>query len=156
MSLASRDRGRPPQDVATAPASDDVVFDIVFEDGLLFFELSNREATAVTKVTTTFRRPVIAPDGVTDLTALNVFKKIEYMPHGKVIRVFVDSVASYFARRQPNLIHVGLIWKLGKQTRSAQISHDVRIYRDLPYLVGRGDEARRGISLTSQTDQSRR
>ena len=160
--MTSQDRDRPQHGsgVGDRPPksteSDDVVFDLVFEDGLFFFELSNRGAEPVTKLTTTFRRPVVAPDGETDLATLNVFKKIEYMPPGKAIRVFVDSVPSYFGRRQPNLIHVSLTWKQGRQTHTAKISHDVRIYRDLPYMVGRGDEARRGISLTSQTDQSRR
>lgn len=134
----------------------DVIFDVVFEDGLLFFELSNRSSIPVTKLAVTFRRPILAPDGVTDLTTLNVFKKIEFLAPDKVIRVFVDTVVSYFARRQPNIVHVSLTWKQGPKTVSARISHDLRIYRDLPYVVGRGDAARRGISLPNQTNQSRR
>ena len=87
-----------------------VIFDVVFEDGLLFFELSNPAPLPATKVVTTFRKPVIAPDGVTDLSRLNLFTKTEFLPH------------------------------------------DVRVYRDLPYIVGRGDSARRGIPLTDQLD----
>ena len=129
-----------------------VIFDVVFEDGLLFFELSNPAPLPATKVVTTFRKPVIAPDGVTDLSRLNLFTKTEFLPPGKVIRVFVDSVSSYFARRQPNFVHVELTWRQGRAARSTKISHDVRIYRDLPYIVGRGDSARRGIPLTDQLD----
>lgn len=133
-----------------------VVFDVVFEDGLLFFELSNRSSVPVTKVVTTFRRPVLAPDGLTDLSSLNLFRKTEYLAPGKVIRVFVDTVVSYFARRQPNFVHVALTWKQQGETLSTRISHDVRIYRDLPYVVGRGESARRGVSLTNQINQLRR
>ncbi len=127
-----------------------VIFDVVFEDGLLFFELSNRAPVPVTKVVTAFRKPVIAPDGVTDLSRLNLFTKTEFLAPGKAIRAFVDSVSSYFARRQPNFVHVELTWRQGRDARSAKISHDIRIYRDLPYIVGRGDSARRGIPLTDQ------
>lgn len=134
----------------------EVVFDVVFEDGLLFFELSNRASVPVTKVVTTFRRPVLAPDGVTDLSTLNVFKKTEFLAPGRVIRVFVDSVASYFARRQPNFVHVVLTWKQGGSTLSTQISHDIRIYRDLPYVIEREESARRGVSLTTRIYQPRR
>lgn len=131
-----------PPERTSAP---DVVFDVVFEDGLLFFELSNSASVPVTKVVTTFRKPVLAPDGVTDLGTLNVFKKTEFLKPGKVIRVFVDSVVSYFARKQPDFVHVALTWKQGPKTLSTQISHDIRIYRDLPYVIGRGETARRGV-----------
>lgn len=84
-----------------------VVFDVVFEDDLLFFELSNCASVPVTRVVTTFERPVLAPDGVTDLGRLNVFNKTEFLAPGKVIRAFVDAVTSYFARRQPNFVRFG-------------------------------------------------
>ena len=138
------------------PSEPEVVFDVVFEDGLLFFELSNRSSVPVTKVVTTFRLPVLAPDGVSDLSSLNVLKKTEFLAPGRVIRVFVDSVASYFARRQPNFVHVVLTWKQRGRTLSTQISHDIRIYRDLPYVIERGESARRGVSLTTRIDQPRR
>ena len=133
-------------------AEQEVVFDVVFEDGLLFFELSNRAAMPARSVVTTFRRPVLAPDGVTDLGKLQVFRKTEFLAPSKVIRIFVDSVPSYFARRQPNFIRVSLTWKTAGATRSSKISHDIRIYRDLPYVIGRGPSARRGVSLTDQID----
>ena len=121
-----------------------VIFDVVFEEGLLFFEVSNRAATPATDVVTKFRKPVLAPDGATDLASLNVFTKISYLAPGKVVRVFVDTVDSYFSRGQPNFVHVVVNWRQGRERFSAKISHDIRIYRDLPYIVGRGESARRG------------
>lgn len=137
-------------------AEQEVVFDVVFEDGLLFFELCNHAPVPARKVVTTFRRPVLAPDGVTDLGSLQVFKKTEFLAPGKVIRVFVDSVVSYFARKQPSFVRVTLTWKTAGEIRSTEIAHDIRIYRDLPYVVGRGPSARRGVSLTDQIDQRER
>lgn len=134
----------------------DVILDVVFEDGLLFFELSNRASVPVRKVVTVFRKPVIAPDGVTDITSLNVFTKTEFLAPGKTIRVFVDSVSSYFARRQPNFIHVAITWKQEAKTMTTQISHDIRIYRDLPYVTGRGSDARRGSAVLNGPNQPRR
>lgn len=134
----------------------DVIFDVVFEDGLLFFELSNSASTPARKVVTVFRKPVIAPDGITDIASLNVFRKTEFLAPGKTIRVFVDSVRSYFARRQPNFVHVSISWKQGAKTMATQISHDIRIYRDLPYVTGRGLEARRGSAVPNGSTQSRR
>jgi hypothetical protein len=128
----------------------DVIFDVVFEDGLLFFELSNRSAVPARKVVTVFRQPIVAPDGVTDIARLNVFKKTEYLAPGKTIRVFVDSVASYFSRRQPNFVHVALAWKHGAESVTSKISHDIRIYRDLPYVTGRGPDALRGSTATTR------
>jgi hypothetical protein len=136
----------PPERVSDA----NVIFDVVFEDGLLFFELSNRAAVPARKVVTVFRRPVIAPDGVTDITSLNVFKKTEYLAQGKTIRVFVDSVASYFSRRQPNFVHVALSWRQGAESVTSKISHDIRIYQDLPYVIGQGPDARRGPTATTR------
>lgn len=134
----------------------DVIFDVVFEDGLLFFELSNRAPTPVRKVVTVFRKPVIAPDGAKDIASLNVFTKTEFLAPHKTIRVFVDTVRSYFARRQPNFVHVSLTWKQGAKTMTTQISHDIRIYRDLPYVTGRGAEARRGSAVLNESTQPRR
>lgn len=134
----------------------DVIFDVVFEDGLLFFEISNRSSLPATRVVTIFRQPVLAPDGVTEVSSLQVFKKTEFLAPGKVIRVFVDSVSSYFARRQPNFVHVALTWTSGRKTLSTDISHDIRIYRDLPYVIGRGDAARRGVSAPDQLNRPRR
>ena len=134
----------------------DVIFDVVFEDGLLFFELSNRAAVPARKVVTVFRQPIVAADGVTDIGTLNVFKKTEYLAPGKTIRVFVDSAASYFSRRQPNFVHVALSWKQGAESVASKISHDIRIYRDLPYVIGEGPEARRGPTATARISQPRR
>ncbi|MCP3974555.1 MAG: hypothetical protein GY720_08695 [bacterium] len=134
----------------------EVIFDVIFEDGLLFFEISNRSSLPATRVVTTFQRPVLAPDGVTEVSSLQVFRKTEFLAPGKVIRVFVDSVSSYFARRQPNFVHVTLTWTSGRKALSTEISHDVRIYRDLPYVVGRGETARRGVSATDQINRPRR
>jgi hypothetical protein len=133
-----------------------VIFDVVFEDGLLFFELSNRAPAPVRKVATVFRKPVIGPDGVTNISTLNVFTKTEFLAPGKTIRVFVDSVRSYFARRQPNFVHVSVTWKRGAKTITTQISHDVRIYQDLPYVTGRGSDARRGSAVPDRNIQRRR
>ena len=73
-----------------------------------------------------------------------------------MIRVFVDSVPSYFARRQPSRFRVELTWTQAGKSRTTQISHDLRIYRDLPYVTGFGAEARRGVALTDQQDRPRR
>lgn len=134
----------------------DVIFDVVFEDGLLFFELSNRASVPVRKIVTVFRKPVIAPDGTTDIASLNVFTKTEFLAPQRTIRVFVDSVRSYFARRQPNFVHVSITWKQGAKTMATQISHDIRIYQDLPYVTGRGLDAIRGSAVPNGPNQPRR
>jgi len=127
-----------------------VVFDVIFEDGLLFFEISNRATVSVANVVAVFHKPMLAPDGVTDLTSLRIFKGISFLAPGKAIRVFVDSVPSYFARRQPNIVHVVMTWREEREIVSRKIAHDLRIYRDLPYIVGQGEPARRGVPFTNQ------
>lgn len=133
-----------------------MILDVVFEDGLLFFELQNRDSVPVTDVITGFNRPVLAPDGTTDLTQLRVFQKVSFLAPGKAIRVFVDSAAAYFARRQPNILRVELTWNRAGTDMTTIISHDLRIYRDLPFVVGSGQGARRGVALTDQINQPRR
>ncbi|HSF84040.1 MAG TPA: hypothetical protein VLG28_00060 [Acidimicrobiia bacterium] len=133
-----------------------VVLDVVFEEGLLFFELQNRDSVPVTNVVTSFNRSVQAPDGATDLTQLRIFQKVSFLASGKILRVFVDSAAGYFARRQPNTLRVELSWNRGGINMTTIVSHDLRIYRDLPFVVGRGEAARRGVALTDQTNQRRR
>ena len=141
---------------ATRTNEPDVIFDVVFEGGLLFFELSNRADVPATKVVTQFRRPVIGPDGVTDLTRLAVFRRVSFMPPGKAIRVFVDTVAGYFARRQPPIIGVVLSWSRAGTAMTTTISHDLGIYRDLPYVVSHDGEVRRGVPIGEPTRRRRR
>lgn len=129
--------------------SGDVVFDVVFEDGLLFFELSNRSNEPVLNLRTGFERPVVGPDAV-DLTRLHLFRKTSYLAPGRTISVFVDTVGSYFARRQPNFVRVELSWRQGGKPRTSRVEHDVRIYRDLPYVVGRVSTHQRRLQQTEE------
>lgn len=115
-------------------AADAVYLDVVFVDGLLFVELVNAGSEPVRAVRAEFSDAVIGAGG-TDITGLALFRRTEFLAPHKRVRAFVDTAASYFARDQPTRLTVHVSWRHGDRPLSADIVHDLEIYRDLPHIV---------------------
>ena len=123
------------------PTENDVYVDVLLEDGLLFFVICNDGASPAKRVRITFDRPVIGADGL-DVTQLGAFSHLDFLAPGKRIRVPIDRSNSYFARRQKSRITMKLAWRAGGASLSTSLTHDMRLYADLPAIVHRPDTFR--------------
>lgn len=123
------------------PGEADVYVDVVFEDGLLFFVICNDGTLPATRVRITFDRPVIGADGL-DVTRLGAFSHLEFLAPRKRIRVLIDRSHAYFARRQRSTITMKLAWRAGGASFSSSLTHDMRLYADLPDIRHRPDTSR--------------
>ena len=113
------------------PGEADVYVDVVLEHGLLFFVICNDGALPATRVRITFDRPVIGVDGL-DVTRHGAFSHLEFLAPHKRIRVLIDRAHAYFGRRQRSAIAMKLAWRAGGQPFTSSLTHDMRVYADLP------------------------
>jgi hypothetical protein len=113
----------------------DVVLDVEFEDGLFFFVLANLGDGGAHSVRVRFDEPVRGLGGERRFDRLGLFRRLEYLPAGRRIRVFFDRSALFFAREEPPAFGVTVTWRTDAgERRTRAIRHDLAAYRDFPYL----------------------
>jgi len=121
-------------------ADPDVILDVLFEDGVLFLSVRNIGSRPVHHVSVTFDQPITGLGGDREISALPLFKNIEFLAPGREIRTVLDTSASYFGRRQPDRIKVVISYQEARgQRRRAVIQHDLGIYRDIGYTRRTGE-----------------
>jgi hypothetical protein len=125
------------------PSEADVYVDVVFDDGLLFLVVCNDGVLPAEQVRVAFDRPVLGADGL-DVGRLGAFTRLEFLAPGKRLRVYLDHANAYFARRQRSRISMKVTWRVGRMTLSSSMTHDMRVYADLPYIVRQPDHRRIG------------
>jgi len=127
---------------AAADTDPDVIFDIAFEDGLLFAAVRNISPRPAYRVSVAFDKPFTGLGGAQETSRLRLFRNIEFLAPQKEIRTLVDAAASYFARKQPSKLVADVRWRSadGKR-RSHTITHDLSIYRDVAYVTGKETHA---------------
>ncbi len=112
-----------------------VILDLVFEDGLFFFELINVTSAPVYKVSVQFTHEITSSMSEKPVTGIQLFKNLTFLAPEKKIRVFVDTSRSYFARRQPTRFTATIRYQDAEGRRfNAEIPHNVGIYRDFPFI----------------------
>lgn len=113
----------------------EVIVEFLFEDGLLFISVKNIGARPAANVTVKFNKPLIGLNGAKDISALALFRNIEFLGPGREIVSFLDSSSSYFKRKQPTRISASITYRdLEKRSYEMKIKHDLEIYRDLPFV----------------------
>jgi len=118
----------------SAASPPEVILDVLFEDGLFFLAVRNISALPAHNVSVRFEDRIL---GLQDreVSALPLFRGIEFLAPGREIRTFLDTSASYFARRQPTRITVKIAYKdAGGRRYTRTIRHDLEIYRDIGYV----------------------
>ena len=114
----------------------DVFLDFVFEDGLLFVEIGNATLRPAELVEVKFGQSFNGLGGSVDFAKLRLFKRIEYLAPGRRIRALLDSSAAYFARKEPTKLTATIRFRDAEGKRHERaVTHDLAIYRDLPYVV---------------------
>jgi hypothetical protein len=109
---------------------------VQFDDGVLSILMTNLGDSAATKVTTTLDKKIIGLAGTKEINSLNILKEIAFFPPNKTLTFLLDSADSYFARKEPTRFTATISYSdAAGTTYSEKITHDLEIYRDLPYRV---------------------
>lgn len=118
-----------------AVADDGVVVDVVFEDGVLYLELTNLADRPALNVACSFDPPVVDLQG-RDVSQLRVFRRVEFLGPRRRVRTLLDSVPGYFGRKGPPRVAVSVEYERpGTPRRVVDVMHDLELYRELAYRV---------------------
>ncbi len=122
----------------------DVIVDFIFEDGLFFISIKNIGGKPVFKVSVKFDKKIVGMEGTKDISALPLFRNIEFLAPQREIVTFLDRSASYFKRDGPTKIstRISYLDPSGKR-RASTIKHDLEIYKEIGY-VKRGEKKAAG------------
>ena len=118
-----------PKPTAETP---DVIVDFVFERGLFFIAVKNIGQRPAYKVSVKFSHKLYGLGGEREVSALPLFRNIEFLAPQKEIATFLDSSDSYFARKQPTKVKAQISYRdAGGNQHNISINHDLEIYRNL-------------------------
>jgi len=119
-----------------------VIFDVQFDEGVLTVHLSNIGDLEATHVTTSLDKRITGLAGRRQINDLNILREIAFFPPQKTFTFLLDSAASYFARKEPTRFTATISYSdSAGNTYREEITHDLEIYRDLPYRVEGGGAA---------------
>lgn len=109
-----------------------VIVDFVFDQGLFFIAVKNISDMPAYKVSVKFDHKIFGLGGAREVSALPLFRNIEFLAPQKEIATFLDTSDSYFARRQPTKVKVQISYTDAEGDKhNVAIAHDLEIYRDL-------------------------
>ncbi|MCP1676410.1 hypothetical protein J2T57_003571 [Natronocella acetinitrilica] len=113
----------------------DVVLDVLFDDGLLYLTLQNLGSAHAHDVHVRFDRSIRAVEGTRDITALEIFRDLAFLPVGKRIEVFLDTSGNFFAQQGDTefVAHIRFHDATGRQYQH-RARHNLAVYRDLGYV----------------------
>jgi hypothetical protein len=113
----------------------EVIFDVVFDGGLLFLVVENIGERPAHSVRIKFDKPFSGVGGTKKMQRLALFRRLEFLAPHKSISVFLDRSASYFAREEPTQLTAAVSWRTSAGERqSSTVHHDLEIYRDLGFV----------------------
>ena len=126
----------PEQPETTSTSRPRVILDVQFDDGILSILMTNIGDSAATKVSTALDKKIVGLGGTREINGLNILKEITFFPPHKTFTFLLDSASSYFAREEPTTFTATISYSdsAGK-AYSEKITHDLEIYRDLPYRI---------------------
>jgi len=117
-------------------ARPDVILDVVFEEGLLYLALRNIGSRPALRVETEFRRALVGLGGTKEVSALPLFRRVDFLAPGREIRTLLDSAPSWFRRRQATKIAARLTYADAEGERyETDVRHDLAVYREVAYVT---------------------
>ena len=113
-----------------------VILDVQFSDGVFSFVIENIGAIPATNVSTTLDKKIMGLGGTKTINDLRILKEITYFPPKKAFTFLLDSASSFFARQEPTRFTATISYSDSDgASYTEKITHDLEIYRDLPYRV---------------------
>jgi hypothetical protein len=127
---------------AAAPDPDPyVIVDFVFDRGLLWIAIKNIGARPAYRVRVKFSHKVMGVEGTVEISALPLFRALEFLPGGKEISTFLDSSGSYFRSGQSAQITTRITYQDARGEESSNaIQHNLEIYREIGHAGRASDE----------------
>ena len=111
-----------------------VIVDFVFDHGLLSISIKNIGSRPAFGVRVEFSHKVMGVEGTIEISALPLFRALDFLPGGKEISTFLDSSASYFRSKQPVQITTRITYRDERGGKlSNTIRHNLEIYREIGY-----------------------
>lgn len=122
--------------------SPEVIVDFVFNEGLLFISIKNIRNEPALKVSVRFDQRIRGLGGNKEISALPLFRNIEFLAPNKEITTFLDSSSSYFGRGEPTKISALISYQDTSGNKyTVTINHDLEIYREIGYIKRLAPEA---------------
>lgn len=116
----------------------EVIVEFLFDSGLLYISVKNIGARPAINVAVRFNKRLIGLHGAKEISALALFKNIEFLGPGREIISLLDSSSSYFKRKQPTKVSASISYRDSeKRSYEITIKHDLEIYRELPFISRR-------------------
>ena len=135
---SQKDQGDSPGSTLTdqlAPSRPEVIVEFLFDRGLLYISVNNIGNRPAISVSVKFDKKILGLGGTKEISALAVFKNIEFLGPQREIVSLLDSSSSYFKGKQPTKISALITYQdLEKRRYEISIKHDLEIYRDLVFV----------------------
>lgn len=113
----------------------EVIVDFEFRRGLFFLSIRNAGSRPAINVRVTFSPAFTGCAGEKAITELPLFQDLTYLPPDRRIETFVDTSASYFERKQPTRIKVGIEYHDSEGRLFAErFEQNLEIYREIGYV----------------------
>ena len=126
-----RPKDKPEQSEASQP---DVIVDFIFDDGLFFISISNLSDKPAYKVSVKFDHKILGLGGK-DISALPLFRNIEFLAPHKEIRTFLNNSGAYFSSGGPTKISARVAWQDFQGAKKVvTIDHDLGIYKEIGFI----------------------
>ena len=127
---------QPQQATGAATGRPDVIVEFLFDCGLFSIAVRNIGNRPALKVSATFDKKIVGIGGAKEISALALFRNIEFLGPGREIVTFLDTSHSYFRHKQPTNISVRVSYNdSAGASYEATITHDLEIYRELGYIA---------------------
>ncbi len=119
----------------TPSSGPDVILDFIFDDGLFFISLSNIGHQPAYRVSVEFDYRIYGLGGTKEISALPLFKNVEFLAPQKKIVTFLDHSNSYFSGKGPTQISARISFLDGAERKHVvTINHDLEIYREIGFI----------------------
>ena len=127
-----------PHSASTTEASagrPEVIVEFLFDRGLLHVSVNNIGNRPALGVSVKFDKKILGLGGTREVSALALFKNIEFLGPQREIVTLLDSSSSYFERKQPTKLSARITYQdFEKRRYEISIKHDLEIYRDLVFV----------------------
>jgi hypothetical protein len=113
----------------------EVIVEFLFERGLLYISVNNIGNRPAISVSVKFDQKIVGLGGTKDISALALFRNIEFLGPQREIVSLLDSSSSYFKGKRPTKISALVAYQdLENRRYETSIKHDLEIYRDLVFV----------------------
>lgn len=131
--VAQPSAGRRPR--APESAGPDVILDFIFDEGLFFISINNIGDKPAYKVSVRFNSKIYGLGGTKEISALPLFRNIEFLAPRKQIVTFLDHSNSYFSGKGPTKVSARISFlDSAEHKHVVTINHDLEIYREIGFV----------------------